>query len=78
MSDNKYMAFSIQIFLIFLLAIVDTVISTKSLTLRVLTFILIHSHLFQYRFIIMYFLLMYLVYIELCYNIHNVKKVNKS
>jgi hypothetical protein len=50
MSDNKYMAFSMQIFLIFLLVIVNTVISTKSLTLRVSTFVLIHPQ-FMYHLV---------------------------
>jgi hypothetical protein len=45
MSNNKYMAFSMQIFLIFLLIIVGIIISTKLLTLRVSTFILTCSHL---------------------------------
>jgi hypothetical protein len=44
MSDNKYMTFSMQVFLT-LLAIVNTVISAKSLTLKVLTFILIYLHI---------------------------------
>jgi hypothetical protein len=45
MSDNKYMAFSMQIFLTFLLVIVGTVISTKLLMLRVLAFILTYPQI---------------------------------
>jgi hypothetical protein len=40
MSNNKYMAFSMQIFLTFLLAIIDTVVNAKLLTIRVSTFVL--------------------------------------
>jgi hypothetical protein len=39
------MAFSMQIFLTFLLAIVGTVVSAKSLTLRVSTFVLTYPQM---------------------------------
>jgi hypothetical protein len=48
MSDNKYMAFSMQIFLIFSLVIIGTVVSAKLLTLRVSTSVLTHSHIYYY------------------------------